>query len=673
MNWKPAVAFIAACLAPLASATSVAPDPSGDVQGNTPAGPAIPEPIGAFPYIDITDLIIEETDTELQFTIQVVSTEGAKQRFGSHFQLNFQHETTEFQLVLAVPLEPPPFVSPAQAALTRRPTGSENFAPAGNVTVTESDTGYTISIPRTTLADEEGIVPGPGRSLTGITLTSDEAATEFSAFRGFGAELVIHYQDHAQGTDYPIQIGQASQGTARLSSPKAMRSSNGEAGTFAYDFYLENEGPTTATYSLAATQVPTGWDVSIPIAAYQLEPKQRVHGVVITAVPFNHIHGSQDRFHLEATNIKTGTIDATIALGVAYLTIPQPSGHHPTTYIHTAAMQDTGPGSLEGVATEPYMNNVEDDGIDTHAAIAPIYFDAGENPTNYIWCIRLDPALKLGLHAKDEDGLFSGRFHSTLPMDGAISGRLLVSGRNNDPTSTTESDCLQEPGIHFATIQATSANLPAGGTSVEVNAPITVATPGIQVPDGENQNLVLELTYSLARPGGLQATEGLVMDPGATMRLALEEYHEVYVQPESNGARLTSEGPLKVARAPGKAAVFSLQIEGPQGNYDLSRIGTNSAWLSLPATASPGRPFNVGVVIPSDAVNGQEGNIIIQAVNKDSATTALARIVVTVDDQATEDDSDLLGSTKSNEAPSLAASLLIAALAMITVTQRRRV
>ncbi|MCA1819536.1 MAG: hypothetical protein LC620_05725, partial [Halobacteriales archaeon] len=346
--------------------------------------------------------------------------------------------------------------------------------------------------------------------------------------------------------------GQQGQG-ASLTTPRPFRSSNGEATTYEYQVTAAQPSEKALRFGLSADGVPAGWNVTLPGTLLELAPGSPVTFPVHVAVPFAHVHGLAKSVTLHLKQAGNGTAWATLELGVHFTTVPQPAGHHPSLFLHSADWSKTAElvnpplGGSTGVMT---MNTLADDLADTGKAVEG-YSNFLSTSATWTWDICLSPQLALGIDMDlQATGTFSIPVATTRPLTAAtFTGKLihLGPGDSGGPWCFNWGERKQTP---LATITGTPQDL-ASNSPVVLSGTIVADPAGDYVPYADGAQMVLELVLTTNDPA-VGGAGGPAIQPGASLTLPIREYHDAAVSAFVDAAPVAA--PAFVTSAPSKAS-----------------------------------------------------------------------------------------------------------------------
>ncbi|MCA1818549.1 MAG: hypothetical protein LC620_00595, partial [Halobacteriales archaeon] len=386
-----------------------------------------PAPEQATHGIDLRSLTVSEDHASFRFAVQVTDLKKGTDAAGEDGQamdIMFRHGKREFELFM----EHESLSGASEYTygyLYARDNATNGWSVVQYLDGVEiDDKAETLAavVPREALADARGAAPFPGRTFEGFSVHSRNLF-------GFFADLTDDMPDKGEAPGvYAVQLGIRQEGDARLSSDEPFRASNGEATTFLFKAKGKNIGEERDTYHLRVVGAPAGWSVMLPETVLDLASDADGEFPVVATVPFNHAHGTAASFVVEMLSDTDPRTVGRIEMGVRYLAIPQPAGHHDTLYFHSRAYDQLSQafGTLnsgnEGVV---FMDAAEQLDGDAGISIGPqdqsLDTIGGLPYAGYGWCVPLDPILQMGLDFKvAEKGHVAVPVHTTAPLDGAF-------------------------------------------------------------------------------------------------------------------------------------------------------------------------------------------------------------------------------------------------------------
>jgi hypothetical protein len=709
--------------APMA-AVVVLEDPAADLEVQAAGNPA-GNPAGRFAAADLRSLAVEESKDDLVFRLSVGSLAASPEApFAENtmYTVDFAYGDNVYRvLYYRTVAEAPRYF----ARFYEYDPGRDAFSASEQLvlTVDTAANALAATVPRSIVLDENGAAPFPGRVLGGFHAASSALSASWLNnidLGPAGAQQVPPTQagdampDAGNGTvDLAIQLGLVQSGNARLRAEIPARASNGEANTFVYEVNATNLGP-AQRFSLATKGVPAAWQVDLPSDLIEIPEAGTVLFPVLVSTPFAHQHGSFQDFVVEMVGLDAPGDVGRVQLGIRYVAIPQPAGHHDTLYLHSLA--DDGDatfntlfGTLFGFdPSQLYFNTLPpaEDPNDSQLPVGgfSMGFTQGVPPQQrYSWLVPLSPALELGLDFDlERTGAMNLALDTILPMQGAqMEGRIvhtIPDGRNcgsNRPQVDREcslDDRLFGPGTHVTAAKMT------GGPPADI-APNSVgngfelavmATPeGDYLPFHRDATLAIQLNLTFLRADGFFGPKDAPKISGGEMVLPLIEYHDpvdqVFSSLSSLMIRVSGEQQRLVN--PGKTALYDLALMNhgtTDATYTLEVSGSSLPWarvlgdrrITVPAGES--RPLGIAVTAPSNAADGDVADLVLAAIDaNDPSARTLARLLTTVDTEAEHpDDSSkvpgLDAQLSSKESPGILPLALLGTLALAALATRRR-
>lgn len=668
-------------------------DPAGDYYAALRDGPGITDPIPYYTFMDMEWLDVTETAEGFLFTIKVVDIEGPLDDTigfsdGGFFWIHFTHNDWQYRLEIERPsgqLEIEYF-----AVLQSRFWEADEWGFLWRDDRAEwsiDDSTISVFLDRDEIPDSRGAAPYPGRSLTDFwVLASQRSSRAESEVNGQTLRFPWELQDRMPDTgmgDVPVavQFGLEQSGHAFLASDEPYRASNGEATTFLYTVKARNDGDAADLFTLSTTGAPSSWAVELPLSGVRLEPGEEIAVPVLVTTPFNHQHGGTAAFVLEMTSTGDPSAVGRTELGVRYLTIPQPAGHHDTVHLHSIAATDTVSfNSAFAAAFQPsgsaYFNTLNDDESSDEVAVTAF---AGLGSADFTWLIPLDPTLRLGLDF-DLERLGQALFEISSPgpiQDATLDGRFMLvqagSGRS-----------AFEDGMDLATFQKTGVSFSPGG-SQSFDLEITPQPDADYIAYAPENELWLRIDLSGTGVSTFNQNTVPAIEPDGSFSLPLIDYKDDISDAFDalSGAQMAALTPTTREANPGDIILFDIEMtasDAAAGDYALSLIGQPTSWARIvtPDTIALGSTpvkATVLVEVPGDAEDHETADLFLQAVHTDPQRRGLIRLVVDVDStEEHEDDraaaAPYLDADRQEESslPSLASLLLLG----LWVALRRR-
>lgn len=352
-------------------------DRAGDVAispGQAPiAGPVADQ-------VDILNIGMEEGAEELVFTVTTAAEIATTAlRPSVAFQFEFQRNTHVVEA----------FADGCEGgALYTVDHGDNGLLRFVTCVPAELGATYRIPVPHDEIRSELGVSLRAGDVVAEMGATALVRTTTSS-----GAEAAImDFVGYGDAT-YTLTHGLANDSSIHLATQTPVRVSNGEAGTFVWPISIANTGSEQATVQLTIADAPNDWHIIHPPAAV-VGSQEALTVPVIVTIPFAHAHGTTDAFDLVAT-ADSGV--GTLQLGIHFVEVPQPAGHHDTMYFHSKPTTVGLPGSLTR-NHDIWFNSLDEarDPAATDEPASPSFFSgvAGGDAT---WRIPLSPGLLVGL------------------------------------------------------------------------------------------------------------------------------------------------------------------------------------------------------------------------------------------------------------------------------------
>lgn len=684
---------VAACLLMLLSVPAASQEPGmgagvladgdGDVRSEV-QGTAGPAPPGVYASMDMVSLAVAESATEMAFTVTVADLRPASEETavdGVRFEAQFAHNGRQFRLMFDHVL--PTLDLAWLARLSMRDDGAAEWTQLWSSDVgaradPAADT-ITVALPRDLLADKDGASPFPGRTLDGIRMRSWAFLSNVSLFPGSATEARVPLQvvddmpDAGQApAAYPVQVGLAQTGHARLTSNVPYRASNGEATTFLLNATARNLSGGEDRFTFEAVGVPGRLSVTVPVTVASIPGGGSVDIPVLATVPFAHIHGGVDDFTLEMRSATDPGSVGRLAMGLRYLAVPQPAGHHDTLYVHSR----TELAVAETVErAEGYLNTLEDDGSDSGQPFAAYGLSINGNNVTHTWAIALEPGLEMGL---DFDLTRSGQL--TLPVGSPALP--LVAASLSAELATGRTSYYSGDGLVLARMAPTAPVDILPGSTHLFTGELAIDPAADRLPFEPGRNLVLFVALTTMTVSFI-GEETPRIHPGGHMQLPLLEYHDPVDDALRflDGPGLSPLGAQERLVNPGEAVVFPFALANAAGEeraYHVEVSGANMEWASLPSNhiTVPAHGTASGSLIvraPAGVGDGDRADLILQAYDVEQPTArGLLRLLAEVDTALDHpDDTAVAADLEKKESPGLPAlTFVIAALVALAIRRR---
>ncbi len=396
---------------------------------------------------------------------------------------------------------------------------------------------YAIDIPRELLVDGDGAPPRQG---TGLTNIYTRAYTQGSSFGGPNPSNPQEQVDmlvisDLMGLDEPASLdfifgGGSSSGPVELSSPSPYRASNGGLATYRFEVDAINRGDRTMRFDLEFEGVPSSWEVDRPNGTLVVEPGSVSSFPVFVTTPSGHKHGGHEVFQARIVNQEDADVWASLELGIHYVTVPQPSGHHPTLWFHSEAFSEairqvnTGLGGQDGSL---WMNALEGE-ADGGDQFFPVQGWTG-SPTNnvYNWAICLKPQLLMGIDMNlTKTGSIDVSLQSPRGYDEVtLEGRLIHLGPGSTVFTCFPSQYGDRTETEIATIESVGPQS-VGSSSSRFEGTVTPLAAGDFIEAEPGSMLVIELQATAVGTVPLSGPESLDLMPGGSITLPLDEFYD---------------------------------------------------------------------------------------------------------------------------------------------------
>lgn len=583
-------------------------DPPNDVDF---AGTSDP---GVYSVADITRIAIRETPAELIWTIAM--PEMGQEMFRRHppsLFTDFSIDGSPYGLSMATGID-----SDTLGAWVAR--------------VYDRSSGETVKIADVPLRMDKRVAEFTvtmDRRLFGDKLLEGAPLHDIWVTSVLALDDQVRFEDRAPDTGtwdaLVVQHGARQEASIKLSTPQAFPASNGEVGLYLYEVTARNEGK-AGRFSFEAMGLPAGWSAGLPPPT-RLEAGQSAAFLLPVQTAFTHSHGSVFSFDLRMVDVDAKENAARLQLGLNYLPVPQPAGHHSTVYLHSrdrsgellnAAFGPAYVVSDTNTFQDAFLNVLQEDGEDDQVAVEaePCPSTPLTTPTtsSYCWEARLHPELAMGL---DFDLTRPGRYavpvsSATLHPQAVLSGSIAYAVGDGE--------------LALATLQPSApADLVADTVVFEG---LLEPTPESDiVPPREDADLVVHLRLdSLGdNPEGIGPHRNPTLMPGGVMDLPLLDFEPaVQALPQANGLTLSVDAQSGVN--PGEETVLTVRLanDGEQPlRMALSAAARPTEWVDqVPQqgfTLRPGAANSRDVVVrvPSDALPGQAIDVVVIAQDVD--------------------------------------------------------
>ncbi len=684
-------------------------DPAGDVRIQ-PQNQAVPSQLD---YLDVLAFWVDnETIDDIEFGLQMKTLERSAEApprpfSGNGIVLRFHLGAAEHSILLSDPKSREcvaylqsryPLEEGAVRVSTRCIPGTSDI-PRGIV---------RFNVPRRELSNESYTTFGAGHRLEGIHAFAATNPTEGSFISG-RAEMDI--RDRAPDTGFAPMYESAlsnvtSSGQIALFTPEPIRLSNGESTTLVYPLEIANFGAADDTVLLSIQHDEPSWSLRAP-PRVKVPADRTVTVPVILSMGFNHRHGDIAFFQVRAESATDPNSWSLLHLGVYWLDVPQPAGHHNKLWFHSGPAEigllnyQTGgdPPVAASICESAYewISPVEDASADgavdepipacpsRDMAIADNEYAAAPSAE---WSFTMNPHLLIGL---DFDVTQPGSLLANIDSPVAVtSAELHAVLRFCDARNATSPrvDC---PGqwVEIGRGVSETAAL-AAGVPRTFEVPLMVAAVADIIPYYEGANLGLDLRLQTNAPThppnvGTSDTSPTLIVKGSELTLPLVEYHDPIDQAFQNVGALALEAlaPFEKFANPGQTISFPFLLANNASSKQTIRLlveGHNKDWARFTGEPEvrlgPGERPQVMLLVdvPFDASEGERSELFFVAENADNPNVvAVARLRATVVDPTTRiipAEVDALTGNGSGT-PFLGFIVVVVLLASVVATRRR--
>lgn len=569
-----------------------------------------------------------------------------------------------------------------------------------------------FKVPRDALTNESYVTFGAGHTIEGLYAYASSSPFANSVVEGRAdADVRDRAPDIGTAPTYESALSNVtSSGQISLFTSEPIRLSNGESTTLVYPLNLTNHGNAPDAVLLSVENPEPAWTIRVP-PRIEIAAGASVEIPVILSMGFEHRHGEIAFFQVRADSASDASSWSIIHLGVYWLDVPQPAGHHNTLYLHSR-----NPGQLPSwgysiggsppvsanacryAATwiSPIEDASEEGATDAPAPSCPREDMAA--PDQYAttsrveWRMPLSPALLIGLDFDTSQlGLFKTSIESPYSTSAAnLEATLLycdTSAGAEGPGGPCPGEWI-EIGRGTAPPRAMAANTPA---TFELE--VEMLPEADFLPYSKNSNIALSLELTSASPthapnvGGPEESPTLHVK-GSALVLPLIEYHDPVDQRFQNVGALSLQplAPFEKFANPGQTISFPFEIKNHAKDEQRVRAsieGHNKEWarvaddtefvLELGETSN----LTLLVEVPADASEGERSELFVVVENtQDPNVVAISRLRASVVDPSTRviEPEAAFAPTQGGGTPaiSLLAASLAVAFAAVVFPQRRR-
>lgn len=503
-----------------------------------------------------------------------------------------------------------------------------NYTAGGDLRIDDNGRTLTASIPRLLL--QEIAFVGPGMVIPDVLFEARRAVVAQACCGEDHQQQLPDYTDfypNSPGLDVELTYGVESTPDLLIWSPSMIRGSNGGAMTIVFPMELTSKHDDV---SIRVEGAPPSWNIATPIDSLDRPVEGLIIPVVITA-EFAHQHGVIDFLTIVAEG---GGETARAPVGIEYLEVPQPTGHHSTVWLHAMPVVTGNP--LDAAFGTPHvliMNAKQDDVRAAQDASVPGIRPNTTNPgpnnpglnyhRDWSWTIPLDPPMKLGV-----DPILDGRgnldFTLRSPVDGVSRITAAVEWiEGGEATSffegvTEMTVAVGENDVELRLNPTEQAGYRNNAGSSQLQLRITAET-SIAMPDPQDQDMHLLGGGAMTLPLHEFSDSIVSVLPPSDVRFENERLQSD-VQPDA-----TYQRSVALVNDGNETQVVRLQAQGVQP----LEITVDPAQMVL----APGerRTLDVTLHVPADAPRISHNAIVAVA---DAGHVAVVQWQVQVDDNA---------------------------------------
>lgn len=485
----------------------------------------------------------------------------------------------------------------------------------------------------------QAIVDARYTVLYGCTGTNSQPA------RACVAEARDRFPDEGAIDAYVGTLNPAAAGHLQFIDPRPTRVSNGEATTYLFEIIVNNFGTVDDHLAISALGVPDSWTMSVPSSV--LVPASDSALIPATvSVPFQHQHGLAKSVQVTVTSGQDPSVTHSSTFTVAWVSPPQPAGHHNVLHIHVNETKVNAGGLFPSVRYDSWLNTHRTDPAARGEDRLPIIGDGFEGRLldlagNYqeierTVIIPMRPGLRMGL-----DGLLgeAGTAEVTLEaisdmevtLEGALQSRRPLDNAPGDQVRPLfQFGPVREflPGQSHIALETNITALPiadylpyAAGSNLEWLLNVTVRMTAEQY-----------LAYEAARQG---QNPGVILVPSGTrLQMPLADFHD-RIESTTLDERLVfsfDESSHPLANAGGtRLFTFTLSARSEIG-VAIDLRGSIADWGRVEpreATLGPGetRKVFIAVTVPSEATAGDVRHGVVEVLDKGSGNILAAKVL----------------------------------------------
>lgn len=665
---------------------------AGDVVVETTGGQSVSQVQDRFDHVDLRSLEVEESPDAFTFRLAVASLAIDQDNFlfeHADWRIHFWHEGVHYGIdAYRYPDLEGGATYYAYVGVVREDSDFLDSTGAVGIEADEETGVLTLTVDRDDIPGENGAAPFPGRALTDFFVEAHTSSGTIyinsnEPLVGFTAE--DRMPDDGVGPAFDVLLGIEQSELASLTSPEPMRISNGGATTVVFDLEAANTDDQRHTFALSLSDVPQGWEVSLPFKQFSLDANETRSFPILLVTPSGHSHGGIDTFRLDMVSERDERAFGQIELGLRYTEIPQPAGHHPKMWFHSFPTFDdpffTAINAVLPFGQPVYMNAAEGDPTDSEEPTP-----ANGNPVTGLesevwWHVYMSPDLRMGLDFDmDGTGTLEVPVHYLyLMQDATLSGTLYLYDPGAEETVVLGDIMASEP-VSVGPDETHTFELTLQPTS---KADFVAYETGMQMW------MELRMRGVPLGPGPFGPETNPTLAPGGWIELPLNEYRD----PVSTFYRAV-EG-LSFAKEfieedvnPGETRVFRVAVENAgddKETVDLNLTGTHLDWArilgktSFDLASGAAREVAVAVEIPDGIEDGAVVDLALVASSQDNpfrrAVVDLVAVVDTEEDHP--DDAAEAGKldeelAKGKKSPGFEVAAVMAILAAVVLVLLRR-
>lgn len=647
MNVKIAALVLALIVLP-ASVEAVIVDSMGDEQLRTAGEPVGPSDA---PQVDILALeILEDTADRLVLALEMGATQSTQD---DATPLDLRSYAIEFlfgQIPYSLAM-PDGRCLQGQAALLMMDVVDGTKVDCTAVYVDDRAGSIEFTIRKDALIDEDGVGPRRNSELTDLRVE----VSELVSFVGFATEHFDVAPDDGPGATYTLQSTRHQLNGIELAPLQAIRYSNGGGGAFAYPIVASSNASQPRLLEFRVDWAPNDWGVHVP-QQLLVEPDRETTFPVVISTPFGHQHGGREAARILVSD---GESELALELGISYLTIPQPAGHHPTLHLHG------------GESNHRWMNTISEDGNGLPVGHQQQFIE-GSN-WHARWVFPLEPSLRLGLHFQDAGDAdldlsfvtpghtYEGDVHAHVAYCPGAGG---LTGGDSSPA------CAEGATI----LAAGGRPITMTGTPTINEVTLELLRPGVKIPPAQGSNLYLVIETSTLMPeGGPREVMTRIVPRESVLSLPLLEYRdELDDAIETNDVALKLLSSPDLSIAPGSTGYVSYEVVA-ESEGTVRVVGADQNWIEFATSPEfmSGRLASQGLVevhVPAEAPSGYVAEYFLIA--ESGAASVASKFRVEVEAGAPAMERPKIGlQDEVQDAPS---AFGLAALVVAAIVARRR-